>query len=206
MSHSSNRWRPVAATALAAFALAAVACGGDDRGQAAGRIETSTSTTATSAPSVEDQLKAALTVRATSVSVKGGKYDRALDVEFVIENRSPRTINVFQVSVNVRVTDRLGRVFSRNLLFDCTESPLGAGERRDAGETRHDIFAESDRKIAGHSNCTIGSWELNEFIDEEIGMYHAIDEGSASARADVTLNRIVFGDGSAIGKAEKGRL
>ena len=148
---------------------------------------------------VRDALKAAFEVQSTGVAGREYEYDQTMYLGFAYRNRTSQAITAFQFTATVESTDKLGRSFERALLFDCIDAPLAAGASRKAGNLR-----SLDALVAGEDNCTVGGWDVNRYISEQIGIYEAIVSGR-SATVTIEINRIVMANGAALGTAVVGQ-
>ena len=156
------------------------------------------SVSATSAPTTASQIAAALNVSVIGESALGHTADSDNNVvlTFSVHNTSAKPIAAYQTSTDLSVTDSLGRTYSQHLLSDCTD-PLGPGESR-TGPTQ---LSESTI-AAAVKDCTLGTWTMNQFDPEQIGLWTAMQ--SARGSYSLRITRITFADGSSLGTAETG--
>ena len=165
-------------------------------------LQATTTTTipvTTSTTTLRDALEAAFSVQSTGVVGREYDYDKTMYLGFAYRNLTSQAIAAFQFTATVESTDKLGRSFERRLLFECIDAPIAAGASRKAGNLR-----SLDALVAGEDNCTVGGWDVNPYISEQIGIYEAIVSGRPST-VTVELNRVVMANGSALGTAVVGR-
>jgi hypothetical protein len=175
-------------------------------------LTTSTTTTSTSTPpttlSVNQQIAAYVNIvpKATFAHTADDGQEQ-IWISFQV-NVGPKDIAAFQALVTVTATDALGRTYSMQFDYECTQA-LTAGH----GEAATNEAQDGDANIP--ADCAVGTWDVNQFIEEQHGLWsallqyqdgHLTSEGlpdPAGAKATVTadMTRVSFTDGTSIGTA-----
>jgi hypothetical protein len=161
------------------------------------------STTTTSTTSVQSALAGVLEVTSPQVKAESVHYDDHVMLIWTVRSKAARPIKAFQVSFVVAVTDSLGRNYAVNFQKDCSAAALRPGEFR-VGKAVSWMTSEGlDALTNDEGSCTGESWTMNEYIENEGGLYAALDAGVVPTVV-VQVNRITFDDGSGIGTAVGG--
>jgi len=162
------------------------------------RPTTSATNPTTSTTTVDAAIAEAIDVVPTYHSI-GSKE---IWINWVTTNKSNQAITAHQIEFTVRAEDEFGRVYSVELLIDCTKRVVAPSERVEVPfRWSSSGTSDLDQMEAAIDNCVLASWEPNPHRMNIRGLHEAVDAG-AEATIVPNVNAIVFEDGSVLGDAE----
>lgn len=146
-------------------------------------------------PSVDDRVAAAIGIDGPSYRARYTDYEYKLDLYWEYTNNTLVDITAWQFLVDAEATDQLGRSFSQTFQVDCTGSPLHPGERRSSTSKGADTPGNA---LTDLQNCTLTVYGMNQFIDQQIGLWKALHEGN-TLKVRIRPTVVTFPDGTQLG-------